>query len=223
MTHEQQTELPLPQSENLEPQENVQPAGDTAVSGSEQPVEEAPATGNQAESPEPQTDAAELEKEDAVQQRTGQKVFSRYMEALPEIQKARAMQAKAQDMQIQLEMDREMQEIQRLNPGIKKQKDLEEMPTYRELLRFLSRGNSLVDAYKLANFQDITEAAAAAQKQQLLNRLGETAHLTQTAPSQAAPMAAVPAEVMRQYHMFNPLATDAEIQRHYNREAGKGN
>lgn len=148
--------------------------------------------------------------------------FQRYLTALPEIQKAKAMQNEAKEMQVRLQMEKEMQEICGMNPNIKNPGDLREMPTYGEMLRLVEKGNSLVEAYKLANFASLTATAAAAESKRLLNRLGETAHLTRTATRQGTAMEAVPAEVLRQYRVFNPNASDAEIQRHYNKEIRKG-
>lgn len=147
--------------------------------------------------------------------------FAKYIAALPEIQKAKALQQQAREMQVQLQMEKEMQEISRMNAQIKGREDLAAMPTYGEMLRLVNRGNTLVDAYRLANFEALTASAAAATRQQVLNQLGETAHLTQTAVRQGRSMEAVPAEIMRQYRVFNPTATDAEIQRHYNQECRK--
>ena len=100
-------------------------------------------------------------------------------------------------------------------------KDLAAMETYPKFYELVKKGNTLVDAYRLANFEALTSSAAAATRQAALNNLQGKQHMGQT-KERGAGAVSVPAEVKEMYRALNPGATDAEIQAHYNRSHKKG-
>ena len=55
-----------------------------------------------------------------------------------------------------------LKEIGKLNPNIRELKDLAAMETYPKFYELVKKGNTLVDAYRLANFEALTSSAAAA-------------------------------------------------------------
>ena len=115
-----------------------------------------------------------------------------------------------------MKVDEQLKEIGKLNPNIRELKDLAAMETYPKFYELVKKGNTLVDAYRLANFEALTSSAAAA-----LNNLQGKQHMGQT-KERGAGAVSVPAEVKEMYRALNPGATDAEIQAHYNRSHKKG-
>ena len=166
----------------------------------------------------------EAERKDRVLKKSGMsdEEFKSFVESLPEVRQAREAQREAeqaqreaQEARAKIRVDGQLKEIAELNPNIRELKDLAEMDTYPRFYELVKKGNTLVDAYKLANYDALRSAAAEGSRQAAINAVQGKSHLAQTA-SRGAGAAAVPADVKEAYRAFNPDATDAEIQRHYN-------
>lgn len=149
--------------------------------------------------------------------------FNRFVESLPEVQQAKqakeqaeAAALQAREQQAKLKIEEQLKEISALDPSVKELGDLAKMENYPQFYELVRRGNSLTDAFKLANYDMLTKNAAAASKQAALNAAKGKEHLSQTT-ARGAGAATVPADVKEAYRAFNPNATDAEIQQHYNK------
>lgn len=149
--------------------------------------------------------------------------FKQFVEGLPEVKQAKEAQAaaetaarQAREQQAKLKVEEQLKEISALDPTIKELKDLAKMETYPKFYELVKRGNSLTDAFKLANYDALTGRAAAASRQAAINSAQGKQHLSPTA-QRGAGAVSVPADVKAEYLAFNPDATDAEIQQHYNR------
>ena len=154
--------------------------------------------------------------------------FNAFVNDLPEVKQAKEAQAAAEraqqeanEAQARVKVDEQLKEIGKLNPNIRELKDLAAMETYPKFYELVKKGNTLVDAYRLANFEALTSSAAAATRQAALNNLQGKQHMGQT-KERGAGAVSVPAEVKEMYRALNPGATDAEIQAHYNRSHKKG-
>lgn len=112
--------------------------------------------------------------------------------------------------------DREIGEISRIDPAVKSHKDLRAMDTYPQLVELFKRGNTLVDAFRLANMDSLTQAAVAAATRSAANKAANKSHLSPTR-SRGSGSLTVPADVAKLYRLFNPEATNEEISRHYNK------
>lgn len=103
-----------------------------------------------------------------------------------------------------------------MDPTISTVEDLMKMPTSKAFYGYVQKGNSFLDAYRLANFDALTKAREeAARHQALVNARGKD-HLG-TDSGRGGGAAPVPADIKAEYLTFNPTATDAEIQAHYNK------
>lgn len=154
--------------------------------------------------------------------------FNEFVNGLPEVKQAKEAQAAAEraqqeanEAQARVKVDEQLKEIGKLNPNIRELKDLAAMEIYPKFYELVKKGNTLVDAYRLANFEALTSSAAAATRQAALNNLQGKQHMGQT-KERGAGAVSVPAEVKEMYRALNPGATDAEIQAHYNRSHKKG-
>lgn len=149
--------------------------------------------------------------------------FNQFVSELPEVRQAKQAQAaaeeaakQAREQQARLKVDEQLREISALDPSIKELKDIAKMETYPKFYELVKKGNSLTDAFKLANFETLNRSTAAASRQAAINAAQGKSHLAQTA-SRGTGAASVPADVKEAYRAFNPNATDAEIQQHYNK------
>lgn len=149
--------------------------------------------------------------------------FQQFVQGLPEVKQAKEAQAaaetaarQAREQQAKLKVEEQLKEISALDPSIQELKDLAKMETYPKFYELVKRGNTLTDAFKLANYETLTGRAAAASRQAAINSAQGKQHLSPTA-QRGAGAVSVPADVKAEYLAFNPDATDAEIQQHYNR------
>lgn len=149
--------------------------------------------------------------------------FQQFVQGLPEVKQAKEAQAaaetaarQAREQQAKLKVEEQLKEISALDPSIQELKDLAKMETYPKFYELVKRGNTLTDAFKLANYETLTGRAAAASRQATINSAQGKQHLSPTA-QRGAGAVSVPADVKAEYLAFNPDATDAEIQQHYNR------
>lgn len=168
-------------------------------------------------------DQFDAERRDQVLKKTGMsdEEFQRFVRDLPEVRKAREAQEAAEKAQreareaaARVKIDEQIREIGALDPSIKSLQDLTKMPTYPRFYELVRRGNTFTDAFRLANFDALAQRAAAGGRQAAVNAVRSKEHLEQTM-SRGRGAVNVPADVREQYRIFNPDATDEEIQRHY--------
>lgn len=125
---------------------------------------------------------------------------------------ARAAEAAA----AQARVEAELLEIQKLDPEVKSVEDLLHMPTARAFYELVQRGNSFLDAFRLANYDRLTARAAEAARQQAQNLSRSKEHLKATA-QRGGGAVSVPPEELRLFREMNPGASEAEIQAYYNK------
>lgn len=140
------------------------------------------------------------------------------IDRLPQVQQARqqaqAARREAEQLQAKLKVEEQLRQIAQLDPTVKSLSDLTRQPNYKTLYRLVQKGNTLTDAYKLANYDALIQSAAAASRQAAVNAATGKNHLQQTT-TRGAGAVQVPAEVRELYRAFNPGVTDSEIQAHY--------
>lgn len=141
----------------------------------------------------------------------------------PAVQAAKQAQAQElaaeeakKDQIFQQEVERQLEEIRKTDPEIKTVADLMTRPYSKEFYEAVRRGNNFLDAFYLATRGRAQEQAAAAARQSAVNNLTGKNHLRATSIGGRAG-ATVTADEREMYHLFNPKATDAEIQRYQNK------
>lgn len=166
----------------------------------------------------------QAEQRENIQKKSGmsQVQFSQFLNSLPEIRQAREAQAKAEqatrqarEQAAKANLEHQIKEISKMDPTIKGLGDLSKMPNYQQFVELVKRGNTFTDAYKLANFDALTQRAAQASRQTAMQAAASKEHLTPTT-QRGQGAVTVPDEVKAEYRAFNPDATDEEIARHYN-------
>ena len=147
--------------------------------------------------------------------------FRAFVDSLPEVQEAKEAKeaaekakAEAEREQARAELREQLEELNRLDGSIYELGDLARMDNYDEFYALVKKGNTLVDAYKLANFDMLSQRGAEGAKQAAINSLQGKQHMgaTQTRGSGAAP---VPQDIKEMYRALNPGVTDAEISAHW--------
>ena len=123
---------------------------------------------------------------------------------------AQEAQAQAGKAQYQADMQRQIAEIQKMNPMVKSMDDIIRMETGVQFAQFVRRGLTPVEAYKLANHDQIVSKARSAAEQAARNAAASTQHMQSTRQAAGNGINVSPSTRAR-YQRFCPNITDAEI------------
>jgi hypothetical protein len=117
-------------------------------------------------------------------------------------------------------LQNDLAEISKYDPSIKGIKDLSAMPNFPEILSRVERGASLIDAYKMVNFDTFMQHTNEAARQQAINQMRGKEHLTtQKGVAEAEDYVEVPAEIMSR--MKSEGKTEKQIRELYKTVANK--
>lgn len=165
------------------------------------------------------------ERQEQVMRQTGmsREEFQQFVQDLPQVRQARQVQEaaekaarEAREAAAKVKVDEQLREIAALDPQIKTLSDLAKMDTFPRLYELVARGNTLTDAFRLANFDALAQRRAAGVRQAAVNSVRSKEHLSETR-TRGSGAVSVPADVREQYKLFNPDASEEEIQKHYAR------
>ena len=120
-------------------------------------------------------------------------------------------------------IQRDLAEISKYDPNIKGINELAALPNFPEILDRVSRGASLVDAYKMVNFDNFMQHTNEAARQQAINQMRGKSHLA-TQPQNVATdeeYIEVPKEIMARYKEEGK--TEKQIRELYKKVASKLN
>lgn len=149
-----------------------------------------------------------------------EEAFDAFISGLPEVQRLKRAADAAEKQQQRLALDEQIREIAKLDPSVTSVEALMSRAEYPQIYARVQHGLSIVDAFRLENFDALTTSAAASARQSALNAANSKDHLAPTS-TRGQGAVTVPAGVKAQYKLFNPTATDAEIAAHYNKYHNK--
>ena len=140
--------------------------------------------------------------------------------AMQEMRRRQEQQAaaarQAQEAEQMREVERQLQEIRKVDPSIKTVGDLMHRPYSKAFYEAVQRGNNFEDAFYLATRKQREEATAERAQQAAANNIRSKDHLRATSIGGKAGANITPEEE-RYYRLFNPKATQEEIQRFQNK------
>lgn len=141
--------------------------------------------------------------------------LKKLIESNPIIKQAELVTKQAQRERGQIQLNEQIKEISKLDPEIKTLEDIMKLPNRDKIDELvINNGYSLVDAYKVVNFDKLIENKATVVKQQTINSVKGKSHLTPAAGTGGDDVQ-VPRDVYQMYKDLNPNVTDEEIRKHY--------
>ena len=149
-------------------------------------------------------------------------VINRMIETNPVVMQAQQVIEKNNEAMAGVALQRDLEELSRIDPNIKDINDLAALPNFPQMLDYVARydGMSIVDAYKIFNFGSAMQQTNQAARQQAINQMRGKNHLsTQTGVSQAEDYVEVPTEIMNR--MKAEGKTEKQIRSLYKTVAGK--
>lgn len=129
----------------------------------------------------------------------------------PTVKQAEEVLNRVQMEEGERQMNAAIQEISRLDPSITDVAALANHPNAPVFNEYVNRGYSLVDAFRLANFDQLTGKRAAAAKQQAMNNVNGKSHLTNTTGDAGGDDVVVDDTTMQWYRAAFPKWTKQQI------------
>ena len=128
-------------------------------------------------------------------------IIDRMIESNPVVMQAKQVIEQSKMTEAEAMIQRDVAEVSKYDPNIKNVQDLLELPNFPEILDRVNRGASLVDAYKMVNFDNFMQHTNDAARQQAINQMRGKSHLQSQGTGVATPNddVEVPAEIMSRW------------------------
>ena len=142
----------------------------------------------------------------------------------PAIKAANLVIAEQRLKEVKSSLEKQIEEIGKIDPDIKSAEDIERSERYPDILRYVRDNRlSVVEAYRLVYADKLTEKKTAAVKQQALNNAKSQQHLKATDGGNGGPdgLVNIPESQLAEWKNFYPEKTPKELKELYNRSLHK--
>jgi hypothetical protein len=148
-------------------------------------------------------------------------MIDRMIESNPVVMQAQQVIQHSKMAEAEQALQNDLAELSKYDPNIKGIKDLSALPNFPEILDRVNRGASIVDAYKMVNFDTFMQHQSEAARQQAINQMRGKEHLPSqsTGVAQTEDYVEVPAEIMNRWK--NEGKTEKQIRELYKKVAGQ--
>ena len=147
-------------------------------------------------------------------------IINRMIESNPIVMQAQQVIEQNKMSQAEVALQNDIAAITQYDPSIKGINDIAALPNFPDIMDRVQRGASLLDAYKMVNFDNFMQHTNQAARQQAINQMRGKDHLaTQTGVAQADDDVEVPAEIMSRYKAEGK--TEKQIRELYKSVASK--
>ena len=161
--------------------------------------------------------AAEEQRQQLEEMGVSKEVLDSYIQSHPAMQQAQALIRQQEQQAANDFMAKEFEAMKKefADCGLESPQQLNETEAGRRALQMWANapGITLADAYAATHRRELSKKQSAAAKQAAMNEMNSKGHLTQTKGSNAK--GDVPEEIRREYKIYFPNATDAEIAEMY--------
>ncbi|WP_443635066.1 hypothetical protein [Anaerotignum faecicola] len=161
--------------------------------------------------------AAEEQRQQLEEMGVSKEVLDSYIQNHPAMQQAQQVIHQQEQQAANDFMAKEFEAMKKEFPdcGLESPQQLNETEAGRRALQMWANapGVSLADAYAATHRKELSKKQSAAAKQAAMNEMNSKGHLRQTKGSNAK--GDVPEEIRREYKIYFPNATDAEIAEMY--------
>jgi len=143
----------------------------------------------------------------------------------PVVRQAEAAMAELTNARAQQEVDRDIIEVLKLDPSLNTKDDIMKDPSFPQVIDKVRAGMSLVDAYKIVNFDRLSSSKTAAARQAVVNQVKGQAHLSNAPGLNAGDsMEDIPASMLETFQERFPEKSAKELKALYNQtlKAKKG-
>lgn len=185
-----------------------------------------PVTGQPITTVRDYVDALEIQQKQASEQELREKgvdpqLIDRMIASNPVVRQAQQVIEQTKLMGAEQSLMNDIAEIGRIDPNIKGIQDLSQLPNFPEMLARVERGENLVDAYKVVNFNAYMQHTGDAARQQAINQMRGKSHLASPSTSVATEgdEVDVPQDIMKSWKAEGK--TEKQIRELYKTVANK--
>ncbi len=148
------------------------------------------------------------------------KIIDEMINNSPSMIRANEIIKEQEERNVNARLAEDFKKVQLLNPNLKDISELAKEPNYAEVVKYCNAGLSLVDAYKLVNFDTIANAKAEAIKQATINQAKSTAHLQATTgvSTNAETYVPIPEKSLAKWKEAFPNLTMEQLTAKYNKQ-----
>lgn len=150
-------------------------------------------------------------------------LIDRMIASNPVVMQAQQVIEQNKMMGAEQQLQNDLAEITKIDPNIKGINELAQLPNFPDMLARVERGDSLLDAYKIVNFNNFMQHTEGAARQQAINQMRGKSHLASPSTSVATDNdeVEVPAEIMKSWKEDGK--TEKQIRELYAKVASKLN
>ncbi len=135
----------------------------------------------------------------------------------PAVRQAQAATAELNNFRAQQKLEADYKEILALDPSLNSVDDILNDPSMPLMTEKVAQGMSLVDAYKIVNFDRVFNSKEAAVKQQTINQVKGKNHLsTGASVNVSSDLEDIPANMLEDFQDRFPEKSPKELQKLYN-------
>jgi len=146
-------------------------------------------------------------------------LIDKIIENSPAVRRAEEATAELNNIRAQQQVDRDIETIVKMDPSLNSKEDLLKDPLLPQIVeKVKTTGMSFVDAYKIVNFDRLSDSKTAAAKQSVVNQVKGQAHLTNgNSVTVTETEEDIPANLLQQFKDQFPDRSMKELKSLYNK------
>ena len=136
----------------------------------------------------------------------------------PLVKQAQEFMTKVQQEKAEQELQSDIKEISKFDSTIKSKDDLVKLENFEDIVKLVEKGNSLVEAYKLANFDKLVSKKQSAAEQAAINQAKSKSHLQKTGGvADTSTLLDIPENELAEWKKFYPGVPASQLKEKYNK------
>lgn len=136
----------------------------------------------------------------------------------PAVKQAQEYMARAQQEKAEQELQADIKEISKIDATIKSKEDLVKLDNFDEIVKLVEKGNTLVEAYKLANFDKLVSKKQSAAEQAAINQAKSKSHLQKTGGvADTSTLVDIPEKDISEWKKAYPNLSASQLKEKYNK------
>ena len=136
----------------------------------------------------------------------------------PLVKQAQEFMTKVQQEKAEQELQSDIKEISKFDSTIKSKDDLVKLENFEDIVKLVEKGNSLVEAYKLANFDKLVSKKQSAAEQAAINQAKSKSHLQKTGGvADTSNLLEIPERDMAEWKKIYPNLSASQLKEKYNK------
>jgi len=140
----------------------------------------------------------------------------------PIVKQAKEAMAQLQQLEVQKQITADIKEISKIDSDIKSIEDLAKLPNFSKITEKVNAGMSLVDAYKIENFDKLLGKKQAAAEQSAINKAKSKDHLSATdGNTSPGNLITIPTEELSEWKSSFPGESVEQLTKRYTKLINK--